>query len=63
MRRNRCFQAPSEIQQMADDPKHEHADVVIQLQNQNSGFVRDIQFDIGGGTGPCDSRCTNSRGE
>ena len=36
------FQSPSEITQTASDPKHEHADVVIQLQNQNSGFVLDF---------------------
>jgi phospholipase C len=35
-------QAPTESTQTRSDPKHEHADVVIQLQNQNSGFVRDF---------------------
>jgi phospholipase C len=35
-------QAPTEVRQTAYDPKHEHADVVIQLQNQNSGFVLDF---------------------
>ena len=36
------YQAPSQLTQTASDPKHEHADVVIQLQNQNSGFVLDF---------------------
>ena len=36
------FQAPTEITQTTSDPKHEHADVVIQLQNRNSGFVLDF---------------------
>src|ERR1022692_3361234 len=35
-------QAPTEVTQTRSDPKHEHADVVIQLQKQNSGFVRDF---------------------
>jgi phospholipase C len=36
------FQAPSAITQTTSDPKHEHADVVVQLQNGNSGFVLDF---------------------
>jgi phospholipase C len=36
------YQAPSTIRQTASDPKHEHADVVIQLQNNNGGFVQDF---------------------
>jgi phospholipase C len=36
------YQAPTELRQFAFDPKHEHADVVVQLQNQNSGFVLDF---------------------
>lgn len=36
------FQAPTGITQTTSDPKHEHADVVIQLQNRNSGFVLDF---------------------
>lgn len=36
------YQTPSEIRQTTSDPKHEHADVVIQLENQNSGFVKDF---------------------
>ena len=36
------FQAPTEVRQITSDPKHEHADVVVQLQNQNGGFIRDF---------------------
>ena len=36
------YQAPSTIRQTASDPKHEHTDVVIQLQNNNGGFVQDF---------------------
>jgi phospholipase C len=36
------YQAPSQLTQTASDPKHEHTDVVVQLQNQNSGFVLDF---------------------
>jgi phospholipase C len=39
---NPYFQAPTEIRQTRSDPKHEHADVVVQLQNHNSGFVADF---------------------
>jgi phospholipase C len=36
------LQAPSEITQTTSDPHHEHANVVVQLQNGNSGFVLDF---------------------
>ena len=36
------YQAPTEIKQTRSDPKHEHADVVVQLQDGNSGFVKDF---------------------
>src|ERR1035441_790268 len=36
------FQASSEITQTTSDPHHEHANVVVQLQNGNSGFVLDF---------------------
>ena len=36
-------QAPTTTRQFAYDPKHEHSDVVLQLQNQNSGFVLDFE--------------------
>jgi phospholipase C len=35
-------QSPSEVRQTTSDPKHEHADVVIQLENHNSGFIQDF---------------------
>jgi phospholipase C len=36
------FQSPSEIRQTTSDPKHEHANVVVQLANHNGGFVQDF---------------------
>ena len=36
------FQEPTEVRQISSDPKHEHADVVIQLMNQNGGFIQDF---------------------
>jgi phospholipase C len=36
------YQAPTEIKQTRSDPKHEHKDVMVQLENGNSGFVRDF---------------------
>src|SRR5262249_33930639 len=38
----RFYQAPTEERQTANDPKHDHEDVVMQLQNQNGGFVKDF---------------------
>jgi phospholipase C len=35
-------QAPTTTRQLKYDPKHEHADVVVQLQNQNGGFIVDF---------------------
>ncbi len=35
-------QAPTTSKQILFDPKHEHADVVIQLENGNSGFIQDF---------------------
>jgi phospholipase C len=36
------YPAPNETLQTVSDPKHEHADVVIQLQNHNGGFIQDF---------------------
>ena len=35
-------QAPTVTKQLPFDPKHEHADVMVQLQNQNGGFITDF---------------------
>ena len=36
-------QAPTVTRQTRFDPKHEHADVVVQLENGNKGFVLDFE--------------------
>ena len=36
------LQAPTVTKQLPFDPKHEHADVMVQLQNQNGGFITDF---------------------
>jgi phospholipase C len=36
-------QAPTVTRQTRFDPKHEHADAVVQLQNNNTGFVLDFE--------------------
>ena len=35
-------QAQTTTRQLQFDPKHEHPDVVVQLSNQNGGFIRDF---------------------
>src|SRR4051812_37348674 len=36
------YQAPTEVKQTRSDPRHEHKNVVVQLKNGNSGFVKDF---------------------
>jgi len=36
------YQAPTEVKQTRSDPRHEHKNVVVQLENGNSGFVKDF---------------------
>lgn len=46
----RVFQAPTIEQQLERDPKHETANVLTQIANANSGFVKDYQTNVKGNT-------------
>src|ERR1700736_5777165 len=43
LERTAVFQHETTERQMAFDPHHEHANVMAQIQDHNSGFVRDFQ--------------------
>lgn len=45
---NKVFQAPTDVQQVALDPKHECRFVLKQIENGNSGFVTDFQKNVKG---------------
>lgn len=47
---NRVFQVPTDEQQVARDPLHETVNVLAQIANANSGFVRDYQSNVSGTT-------------
>jgi phospholipase C len=45
---NKVFQAPTDVQQVELDPKHECRFVLKQIENENSGFVTDFQMNVKG---------------
>jgi len=53
---NRVYQIPTDEQQMRLDPKHEAANVEVQLADGNSGFVKDFQKNLKGNTAE-DRKC------
>jgi phospholipase C len=47
---NNVFQVPTIEQQLEHDPKHETENVLSQISNGNSGFVKDYQLNVKGTT-------------